>query len=174
MYAANKSSLAVIASTIVTLVWFGLVLAQECAVVPGDVDCDGSVTSADALCVLQKTLGQPSCLDDGTRPTVDLTGSWQGIWVGGGIGGELTVNFSQGEGTLSGDVSITNSICTTRDSVSGTINSNTILFGSSASNQHQSKFDGTIDQFGDTMRGHFVVTAGPCAGSAGEWSLVRN
>jgi hypothetical protein len=174
MYAPKRLSLVVIVSTIVMLVWCSSVFAQACAVVPGDVDCDGSVTSSDVLCVLQKTLGQPSCLDDGTRPTVDLTGSWQGIWVGGGNGGELTVNFSQGEGTLSGDVSITNSICTTRDSVSGTIHSNTILFGSSSSSQHQSKFDGTIDQFGDTIRGHFVVTGGPCAGSAGEWSLVRN
>jgi hypothetical protein len=163
-----------IISTVVTLVCFGPALAQDCAQVPGDVDCDGSVTSADVLCVLQKSLGEPSCIDDGTRPTVDLTGSWHGIWVGGGIGGELTANFSQGENTLIGEVLVTNSRCTTGEAISGTINSNTILFGTSSSSQHQSTFDGTIDQYGDTIRGNFVVTAGPCAGSAGIWSLVRN
>lgn len=174
MYPARIFGLFVAVSTIVTFVYFGSALAQDCAQVPGDLDCDGSVTSADVLCVLQKSLGQPSCLDDGTRPIVNLTGSRQGIWVGGGIGGELTANFSQGESTLTGEVLVTNSRCTTRESISGTINSNTILFGTSSSNQHQSTFDGTIDPYGDTIRGNFVVTAGPCSGSARTWSLVRD
>jgi hypothetical protein len=174
MHTARTFSLFVIVSTMATLLCFGSALAQDCAQVPGDVDCDGSVTSADVLCVLQKSLGQPSCLDDGTRPTVDLTGSWQGIWVGGGMGGELTANFSQGESTLTGEVLVTNSTCTTRESIAGTISGNTILFGTSSSSQHQSTFDGTIDQYGNTIRGNFVVTAGPCSSSAGIWSLVRN
>jgi hypothetical protein len=106
--------------------------------------------------------------------TIDLTGSWSGIWEAGGIGGELSVNFIQEESTLTGEATITNSICTTVETISGVKKRSTIVFGTTSGGSNGSSFNGSVDQHGDTIRAQFVVTAGRCAGSAGIWSLVRD
>jgi hypothetical protein len=105
----------------------------------------------------------------------DLTGRWEGTWQSTlfTAGGTLTAFVDQLGSSVTGDLTVTDSACSSRATVTGTISDDTVVFVAVFSEVEQTNFSGTISTDGHTIEGTYDVISGPCVGDVGIWQVTK-
>ena len=107
-----------------------------------------------------------------------LTGTWQGAW--GSLAdvaayGLLSASLVQNGTTVTGTITLTNSLCVAGGDVSGTINGNTLTLNLLVGPpQPLAVFIGTIDATGKSVEGAYGVYLGACTGDYGIFTATKN
>jgi hypothetical protein len=101
-----------------------------------------------------------------------LAGAWHGTWLSAtGVGGTLTVTFTQSGADVDGDVTFTGSPCFAGGHVDGTVDGRDLAATLSAGRIRVS-FDGTVSSAG--VDGTYsVIEAGACSNDTGTFTIER-
>lgn len=111
--------------------------------------------------------------DDGAllEERAGLNGTWSGTWVLNMFNGEMTVDITDEDGVLSGDITLADSVCLGGGTIAGTVNGSSVQF-SAVGGSHVVACTAELSQGGNQLTGSFVHTEGSCLGEEGTFELT--
>jgi hypothetical protein len=108
-------------------------------------------------------------------PTINVTGTWAGEWRSDqGTRGTLSLSLVDNAGSVSGSISLPESLCLQQASLSGSVAGNTLSFTASSASDSMT-FSASVEsteheqwgQLGTVHSGTYSVVGGACQGDTG-------